>query len=436
VAINATAVWRIRVGGNDANGAGYDSAISGAGTDYSQQDAAQLSLTDVACSGTTTVTSVTGGFTAAMIGNAIRITGGGATSGYYFITARTNTNTITVDRTPGTVSGGTGKVGGAAAMWRTLLDDLKATGDKVVPGNKVYIRGSGTNTPSSDDYTDTTYTQMVPGDGTSGKIQLLGENGRPRLKSTGLIFYQPNYVVLRNLYLTCSSNSNGTLGLINAGGRTLIDDCVLDTNNLASMQAVVMNGGSTLVNCKVFATTGTPSSSTDSPLIRVGTYGCRVIGNRIFNGRAEGIVEADGGSLAQLVGNLVYGCFGKGIQLGDLSTLSQSGIVTGNTVYGNGGDGIYFKTFEALLYAVYNNSITNNGGYGINVATGALALADSFRQLVDYNNVYGNTSGSYSSNLSAGTHDLSVDPGYVDAAAGNFTPTNVALRAAFPTSFP
>src|SRR5258707_15548764 len=63
-AVLATANWYVRAGGNELNGGGYDAAISGAGTNYADQDAAQLSLTDIASAqNSLTVTSVTGGFT-------------------------------------------------------------------------------------------------------------------------------------------------------------------------------------------------------------------------------------------------------------------------------------------------------------------------------------------------------------------------------------
>src|SRR5216684_2306337 len=96
--ITAATVWDVRpTTGSNLNGACFDSTIANAGTDYSQQATAQLSLSDMATTGvTTTVTSVTGGFTAAMIGNCLRIDSGtNWTLGWYQITARTDTNTIT-----------------------------------------------------------------------------------------------------------------------------------------------------------------------------------------------------------------------------------------------------------------------------------------------------------------------------------------------------
>src|SRR5216683_1498046 len=76
--ISSATVWDVRpTTGSNLNGACFDSTIANAGTDYSQQATAQLSLSDMATTGvTTTVTSVTGGFTSAMIGNCLRIDSG------------------------------------------------------------------------------------------------------------------------------------------------------------------------------------------------------------------------------------------------------------------------------------------------------------------------------------------------------------------------
>jgi len=48
-AINAGTAWECRATGNVANGGGYYNLVPGTSVDYSQQDTAQLSLTDLAC---------------------------------------------------------------------------------------------------------------------------------------------------------------------------------------------------------------------------------------------------------------------------------------------------------------------------------------------------------------------------------------------------
>jgi hypothetical protein len=105
MAKGAAAVWEVRppAVGSDTNGGGYDSIISGAGTDYSLQNAAQVSVTDAVTNGTTTVTSATAGFTSAMVGNACYLSGGtgSVAADRYFVTGFTNSTTITVDRSTG-----------------------------------------------------------------------------------------------------------------------------------------------------------------------------------------------------------------------------------------------------------------------------------------------------------------------------------------------
>lgn len=138
MALNAATTWEVQNGGSDTNGGGY----VGTGTDYSQQAAAQLTLTDLACaSGTAVVTSVTGGFTTAMIGNLVQIASGtNFTPGFYEITARTSTNQITLDRDPTTGSAATGgnvKVGGALASPGKALSGM-------VAGNDLFIKYSAT----------------------------------------------------------------------------------------------------------------------------------------------------------------------------------------------------------------------------------------------------------------------------------------------------
>lgn len=137
MAKSATSVWEIRpTAGNDNNGGGFDASIASAGTDYSQQNAAQLNVTDLVGNGTTTLTSVTGGFTAAMIANALWQNGD---TDRYFITAVGSTNSITVDRATGTFTAKTCNVGGALA---TNNEAFSARGG--VGGNVFWLKASGT----------------------------------------------------------------------------------------------------------------------------------------------------------------------------------------------------------------------------------------------------------------------------------------------------
>ena len=110
-------VWEIRTTGNANNGGGYNDRIPGTSVDYSQQNASQLSKADLACAAASvTVTSATNGFTAAMVGNYMRIrAGANFTVGFYEIVQFNGVGSVNLDRVPVTGIGANGvaEVGGA-----------------------------------------------------------------------------------------------------------------------------------------------------------------------------------------------------------------------------------------------------------------------------------------------------------------------------------
>jgi len=144
----ATTVWEVRSTGNALNGGGYDTAA--ATTDYSNQDTAQLSLSDLTNSGigVVDVTSTMGGFTAAMVGNYLQIASGtNDTPGFYRIVSYASTNAVALDRAPdngaGAMTSGVCKIGGALA---TLVDSHLEGTNWMIAGNTIYVKGSITTT--------------------------------------------------------------------------------------------------------------------------------------------------------------------------------------------------------------------------------------------------------------------------------------------------
>lgn len=141
MALSAGLVLELRTTAGANQGGGFYDRVPGTSVDYTQQDTAQLSLTDLVSDvAGTTITSVTGGFTDAMVGNVIYIEStGGFTAGFYEIIAYTDTNTITIDRTAGeSKTGGAGKVGGAldyAAFAAYIV-----TGTDRAQGDKIWIK--------------------------------------------------------------------------------------------------------------------------------------------------------------------------------------------------------------------------------------------------------------------------------------------------------
>jgi len=118
MAVSVDTVWEVRTSGDDTNGGGF---VDGAtGTDYSQQDAAQVTYTDLVIGSTgneNKLTSAGNPFTAAHVGNIINITGGASfTTGRYQVVS-VAAGVATMDRLVGGAgaTGGTGKLGGAFA---------------------------------------------------------------------------------------------------------------------------------------------------------------------------------------------------------------------------------------------------------------------------------------------------------------------------------
>lgn len=434
MAVNATAIWRVRVGGSNTNGGGYDAGIASAGTDYSQQDAAQLTLTDVAVTGTT-ATSVTGGFTAAMIGNAMWLTGGGATAGPYFIMARTDTNTVTLDRTPGTVTAGTGRVGGAwADPWANV-----ASSTYIKAGNIIYVRGAGSNNPTTATYTKSGggFTDLSPatGDVTNGYIKMIGENGRPLLSSNGLTFYQANRWLFQSLAFIVTGNSNGGTGIIGASSNgTTVQDCSFDQNGY-DIRCIGSAPGP-IIGCEFFSSTA-PRGTQTLAAVSTGNYGAHIGGCSIHDCNAIG---ASLTSMASLVGNVIVNNRKDGVQVSE-SSGGFMGSITGNTISGNGGNGgIYIGSAQtAANYPITNNIIANHNGvsqagiyYG---GSGTSAAVTRIFNAIAGNAFYNNTTDATGFTLPSG-NTTGTDPQFTGTSTNNFQiGTNlIGLALALPTN--
>lgn len=330
----ATAVWRIRVAGDDANGAGYDAGISGAGTDYTQQDSPQATITNLACAqNATSVTSASNPFTAAMVGNAIKISSGtNAVTGYYWITAYVSASQVTVDRTPataGAMSGGGGRVGGAALNLGSVLSSGPV--NYPVGGNTVYMRGSGSDSPTSADYLIGGNNYLPSGGSTGVLVKIRGENGRPRLEGSGSASVSGTYYDIQGLMFV--SGGAGNLLFLN--------------NSVARGNVFNSNGY-------------------DCQLIYADT--CIITDNEFFAPLGSTAATSGNAALSARRSVLAYN------HLHDLSTISMqldagyNGACTNNIVANGLLDGVLIVNDTYGFLTVMNNTITGNGGHGINVA--------------------------------------------------------------------
>lgn len=138
MALSTSSVWEVRTAGDDTNGGGF--VTGAAGTDYSQQDVKNSggndsSTTDAVANGTSTITSATASFQTTIVGNIIHLSGGSAplAAGWYQVTARASTTSITVDRNVAAGTGITMNIGGALAS-------LGMVGSFLVSLNVVHIK--------------------------------------------------------------------------------------------------------------------------------------------------------------------------------------------------------------------------------------------------------------------------------------------------------
>lgn len=289
---------------------------------------------------------------------------------------------------------------------------------------------------TEDDQTITTsaIALFTAGDVVSGYITIRGKSGAVRTITTtfnGAIFSNSGTAWFRfqNLKLTCSAaTKTSSIGISTTGAtRVQIVDCILgDATNTLNV-GINNNGVASLYlyNVEIVATL-----------------------SHCINNTA-------GGSALELVGCWLHGAAGSGKGINYTGTagilIVKDSVISGNAsdgilfalaatntylevarcvIHGNGGDGIDLATAlsAAAGAKIYSNNITGQtGGYGINAAAGA----DALKLLIDYNN-FGtgglvNSSGSMN-NLTAGAHDLAVDPGYVNAAGNNFA-AGTAIKA-------
>ncbi|MDB4786211.1 hypothetical protein OAG36_00605 [bacterium] len=375
MALDALTVWEVDTGGDDTNGGGY---VSDAGTtDYSQQTSAQLSLTDIdqPSASSTTITSATGGFTDAMVGNIINLSSGtNLTVGLYEIATRVDTNTITLDRFPddGTALTGdtVGKVGGAFATPGKLVDAL------TVAGMIAWIKTG-------------TYTLTTATPGAAGPLNLSGTTVTVVIKG----------------YNSTRGDLDGQSAITN---KPVIDAGAITSITILDMTPSNTNTAPTVIGIVVDGNSGTSNNGIIGNNIRQRAVNCHARDCPGTGFTATAIsCEADGcgdGFTAMLNRLCVaHGCT-RGFKLGAEAVLTDC-VAYSNTVDGfgssgfsnrsslvnciaddNGGDG--FDTGSGVI--LVNCVSTNNTGPGYRTA-GASVLWNCFH----YNNTGGDTIGTF-----------------------------------------
>jgi hypothetical protein len=426
LAANATAIWRVRPSGSDNNGGGYDPGIASAGTDFSQQDAAQVTQSaGVVSTATTTLTDTGASFTSALIGNGIRVAGTGITTTYTFITAVPSGTTLTLQTSPGTT--GTSVTYNIGGGWATFWTNTAP----LVPGNIVYILGSGTPNPAAYTYDFTLPSGGMPavnGNTTAGRIYFVNDPATPGYKAppdttggmpvikiangNGFSAGGASFYSVFGLYLVSLIAGSGVFA--SQTNMTLFGT-VIDFFGNDSWGTVNCPYLTTL-GCEFFSSqggTGTRSAIRtyiDATIINCNFHdlpghGVHMTGNATINGSV-------------LAKNVLNGL------LMDQSQGTGNNDAQNNTIDGNAGHGIEIVDQGSVAYAVILNNIISNqvgaGKFGLTADVGTAAANTQVANFIDYNVYYNNTANYNAINASPHDTALGVDP-YVASSTENYT---------------
>lgn len=410
-ALAATTVWEVRqtATANNVNGGGYNAANATPGTDRSLTDAAYKDHNDLVVAdgdaNPAVVTSAAHPFTADDNGNLIHITAGtNMTAGWYEVVSVDGSGNATLDRatgaTDGQLTGGTYYLGGAMSLSGTGADTW---GEIIEDGNIVYVKYDASNPTITmgDQFSASTTASLtlpvyfVGYDSTRTKIN---EDANRETIACGASynFFTGAYWVLRNLIFTGAYDSVVRLGQYNRCERLKVTNSSATANRdgiyAASNYAIV-------TNCEAISTAGYA--------VRYGANYIKIIGCYLHDSK-YGIYVGIGYGV--ITNNIIESNTTAAIYLA--ATYDFTNILH-NTMYGvNSGDtGILGDDNE--FTTILGNTISN-------FATAAVSFSAACEfNFSNWNNYYSSTT---TTNLTKGAHDLNVDPGFTDAAGGNFTP--------------
>ena len=429
MAIASTAVWEVRTTGSDTNGGGFDPGVSVPGTDYSVQDTAQITYTDLVIDAVTNtkLTSAANPFSSLHPGNLLNVTGGGGfTTGWYEVLSVTGT-TATMDRAVGTVgsTGGAGKLGGgfaspgqAASAW--------------VGSNVMYIKNG-------------TYTLSASANVSGGKVNLA---------VSGTVT-APNIINGYNTNRTLTNTDSpptlqaGAINMIivdnNNGGAFWVRNLILSANAQTGCYGVRNNNNPTLI--ELCQATGALTFGF------IGAFGVTGMLNCYATGCAKGFSNTGNASYQ-------YGCTATACTTAGFADDGANGTRHDYCFsYANAGYGFLSLTADSHYAQCTSDGNTGANGQGFsvndrsvlinclasnNAKFGYMANAANFQSRLyncgGYNNTSGNTDTSFTSSNNIGFVTLTAGP-YTNSGGNDFSLNSIAGGGAaarsvgFPTSY-
>lgn len=418
MALASTTVWECRADGGDIqNSAGFNPSNATPGTDYSQQANSQYDGTDLASADATlsspVVTSVSHSFVAADCGNILRLSAGtNDTPGYYEIVSVDGSGGAILDRACGTgvLSSGTYRVGGACPLTTTSADALF---ESFVAGNTCWVK-SGSYSPGAFSVTNdaTAYAPVLIKGYTSSRGDACTGTDRPLwAMGANASAFAGAYYHFYNIRMNTSQASGFSITT------AMVYNCKSEQTSTGVAFTIPIS--SKMINCE--------ATSTGTAAVSASADGASFIGNYIHDS-VIGINVAANADNNLMQNNIIDNCT-TAIQIGNAGTNNK---IIGNTLYGAetpAGTGIIVGT---SLTTSIGQVITNNIIYGF--TTGINCFASTPSMFIDFNNFYNCTTPR--TNTDVGPNDTALNPGFTDAANGDFSTNSNMQSIALPGAFP
>jgi hypothetical protein len=414
-AIAATAQWDVRTTGSDTNGGCFDPGVTSPGTDFSQQDTAQVAFTDLVIGGTTTqLTSAANPFTSASVGNCINITAGtGFTVGRYNVRSVAS-GVATMDRSVGTAAstGGTGNLGGSMASPLTAMAAIVSQNTVWLKAGTYTVTAAITNTSGASG--SLIGYSAAHGDNLSGTIITTATNSINLINVTGgtVNFWFHNIAMSS----TASTQGEGIVSL-SSSLNLAVSNCTL--TGFGGYGIDGFNNGTAsayLLNTAILGTHGTGLRVNATTLI---------IQDSVVSGSAGFNLQMAGGT-SVISRSLIVGSGRDGIVafgIAGVLTIVDSTIANNAEAGVNLGNDIQWAAIP-FSFVSQNNIIYGNGTFGIRAIIPATpSVADSYTR----NNAYGSNPSGNLSGLPSGVGDvtLTANP-FTNSGAGDYSLNSTA----------
>ena len=326
----------------------------------------------------------------------------------FWITAVDNVGkTVTVSVAPTGVTGSNWAIGG-----RITLAGMTGAEAFLRAGDTVNIN----NSPAS--AAGTLITARVAGDITSGYVTWKGTSGYPTLTCTDasdLFTGNVAFQWIEGLTFTQQGATQNCIDLNN----TAADNWVIYNNKFTDSGGPMINIASGATGCRIIGNEFSGTNTASAHGISASDNTCVIMFNYIHDlagTTCDGINFNSSTSLQFVYGNIIDTCTGRGILKSATSTHLL--VLLQNIIYGNGNSG--WENANHTLCVLFNNIFMNNGDAAgeYNLEGGSMFGSLS---LGNYNCFYDGGAGDNLLNYTAGANDITTDPSFTNAAAGDFS---------------